>query len=212
MMNQLVMQSSNPEKDKEGSTQTKNVATNPIVSRYSAGARLYRKGELKAKTDSENAPAISPEERQRKVQDRVKELEARDTAREAAAKEKEEQLKKKEKLRSETNEDTFLIYYEGTDKKYYLCEKTNDFLNYALRIPDKKATYQNNGIMPSTTLSIDFLGIAGIDYLAQFLIDHAPEDYNYNNAVWQVTDIKQEIIDKMWTTQIVASVRPLSSL
>ena len=48
--------------------------------------------------------------------------------------------------------------------------------------------------------------------LSQFVIDHAPETYSYENAVWQVADVRHSIEDKNWTTTIVAQVRPLTIL
>jgi hypothetical protein len=93
-----------------------------------------------------------------------------------------------------------------------LAEKNKDFLNYVLTLPNKKAPYLNNAIMPGTTLTLEFLGISGIDYLSQFVIDHAPETYNYANAVWQIVDIKQTVEDKNWTTTVTAQVRPLTIL
>ena len=85
-------------------------------------------------------------------------------------------------------------------------------MNYVLSIPDTKAVYQNNAIMPNTTLTLELLGISGMNFLSQFTIDHAPETYCYSNAVWQVSDTKQSIEDKNWTTTIVAQVRPLTVL
>jgi hypothetical protein len=205
MMNMLVAQSGLPDQDKDGSTEISNVTGKPIVSRYSIGDRLYRKGELITKSDSVEAPNISPAEEERRKK-------AKTAAEEAAAKEQEKELKKKEKLRDEKNEDTFLIYYENPDKKYYICEKTPDFMKYVLRLPDKSATYQNNQILPSTKITLEFLGISGIDYLSQFTLDHAPEGYNYSDAVWQVEDVRQEVSDKMWITTIQAGVRPLTSI
>jgi hypothetical protein len=59
---------------------------------------------------------------------------------------------------------------------------------------------------------LELLGISGVNYLSQFLIDHAPEAYNFENAVWQISDVKQNIEDKMWITTLVAQVRPLTVL
>jgi hypothetical protein len=212
MMNQLVMQSANPEKDLDGSTQTTNVKEKPIVSRYSAGDRLYRKGELKTITDSSAAPGSqSPEEKKKQDEIRRKKEEER-------RKEEEIQRKKKRQIRGENNKDTFLVYYEVNRQnpdivnKYFLCEKNKDFLNYVLTLPNKSAPYLNNGIMPGTKLTLELLGISGIDYLSQFTLDHAPEAYNFTSAVWQVSDIKQSVSDKKWTTTITAEVRPLTIL
>lgn len=233
MMNQLVFQSANPEQDPDGSTQTKNVAANPISNRYSAGDRLYVKGELPTKSESNNAPDIpttptdSPEERQRRVQERVKSLEQRDAARaeatkqqQAIAKQEKEAKEKKRKVREEGNAESFLIYYvpdpgnkdESLLKKYYICEKYKDFLNYNLTLPNKNAPYLNNGIMPGTTVTIELMGISGINFLSQFLLDHVPPEYSYTTAVWQIADVRQNIEDKNWTTTITAQVRPLTVL
>lgn len=192
MMNQLVMQSANPEQDPQNSTQTTNTKVKPIVSRYSAGDRLYNKGELKT--------TITP-----------------DSTSDEEQSTRETEMEKKRAARSENNSN-FFVYYEPnpndpkTQNRYYLYEKDKDFLNYILSKPNSNATYLNNGIMPGTTLTLELLGIAGINYLSQFVIDHAPDTYNYENAVWQVTDIKQNIEDKNWTTTITAQVRPLTVL
>lgn len=205
MMSQLVMQSANPQQDINGNTSTNNVKATPISNRYSAGDRLYRKGELKTTLDSVSAPPTQTPEQIRKEQAERQALE-------------EEARKKKRQLRSEDNKDTFLIYYELDESnpkvvnRYYLAEKNKDFLNYVLTLPNKKAPYLNNAIMPGTTLTLEFLGISGIDYLSQFVIDHAPETYNYANAVWQIVDIKQTVEDKNWTTTVTAQVRPLTIL
>jgi hypothetical protein len=198
MMNQLVMQSANPQQDKNGSTQTKIVAANPIVSRYSSGDRLYEKGILETVVAAAKTPS-------------VKDIDAHVAQQDA-------DIKKKRQARSNKNKNTFYIYYKQNpnDKKnhlqYFICENNSTFLNYILKLPNKEAPYLNNAIMPGTTLTLEFLGISGIDYLSQFLIDHAPDPYSKENAVWQVADIKQTVEDKMWTTTIVAQVRPLTTL
>lgn len=190
MMNQLVMQSANPSQDPENSTQTKNTKANPIVSRYSAGDRLYNKGELKTAASSDSSPE---EERQ----------------------ERENDLQKKRSSRNENN-NTFFIYYQPNPNnpknliRYYLYERDKEFLNYILSLPNINSPYLNNAIMPGTTLTLELTGISGIDYLSQFLLDHAPDMYSYENAVWQVSDVKQTVEDKNWTTTIVAQVRPLT--
>jgi hypothetical protein len=197
MMNQLVMQSANPEQDPNGSTQTKNVAATPIVSRYSAGDRLYRKGEIPTVVVSGNTPSENDTDAHIKKQD---------------------ELVKKRQTRSNKNKNSFYVYYAqdpNNPKKeleYFICEKDSTFLNYILKLPNKKSPYLNNAIMPGTTLTLELLGISGINYLSQFLIDHAPEAYNFENAVWQISDVKQNIEDKMWTTTLVAQVRPLTVL
>lgn len=204
MMNQLVMQSANPQEDPNGSTSTNNTKANPITSRYSAGDRLYRKGEIKTIITSEKTAVTETPEQQNK---RIKQ--------EQDAKEKE--IEKKKTARSESNSN-FFIYYEPNPNdsknpiRYYLYEKEKDFLNNLLTQPNKKSQYLNNAIMPGTTLTVELLGISGINYLSQFVIDHAPDAYNFENAVWQISDIKQSIEDKNWTTTITAQVRPLTVL
>lgn len=204
MMNQLVMQSANPQEDPNGSTSTSNTKAAPIVSRYSAGDRLYRKGEIKTIITSDNTAVSETEEEKGKRMA-------------AEMKAKSDEMEKKRTARSESN-DNFFVYYvpNPNDPKnpirYYLYEKDKSFLNYILTQPNKKSPYLNNAIMPGTTMTLELMGIGGINYLSQFLIDHAPEAYNYENAVWQISDIKQNIEDKNWTTTITAQVRPLTVL
>jgi len=219
MMNQLVFQSANPDEDPDGSTQTKNVAANPIVNRYSAGDRLYKKGELPNKSVSSNAASIPGVTATPKNQEeRDKSIEANAKARDqriAAAKDEQAAKNRKRKIREEENSESFLIYYTGSGDdviKYYICEKYKDFLNYNLTLPNKNAPYLNNGIMPGTTVTIELMGIAGINFLSQFLLDHVPPEYSYTTAVWQISDVKQNIEDKNWTTTITAQVRPLTVL
>jgi len=207
MMNQLVMQSANPERDPDGSTQTKNVAANPIVSRYSNGDRLYEKGIIKTVVVAENTPKLTQRERDRAARERT-----------AAAKRQLREQDRKLQSRSDKNSSTFVIYYKqdpnnpGKNLRYFICEKDASFLNYILKLPNKNSPYLNNAIMPGTTLTLELPGISGINYLSQFLIDHAPEPYNFENAVWQITDVKQNIEDKNWTTTLTAQVRPLTTL
>lgn len=192
MMNQLVFQSANPDNDADGSLRVKNTKATPISSRYADGDRLYELGIIETTLESTEGPGVT--------EDR----EAIEAQQKAAA----EELNKRKKSREESQ---FEIFYKN-GKKYFYYEPTKDFLNYVLAKKDKSAPYQNNAIMPGTTLTMELLGISGIDYLSQFVIDHAPEAYNYNNAVWQVSDIKQSVDDKNWTTTIVAQVRPLTVL
>lgn len=93
---------------------------------------------------------------------------------------------------------------------YILYEKNKDFMRNILFKPEVKTSYGTGNIMPGTTMTLEFSGISGINYLSQFVIDHAPETYNYLNAVWQVDDIKHEVSEKNWTTTVIAAVRPLT--
>ena len=76
---------------------------------------------------------------------------------------------------------------------------------------DKNATYINNTIMPGTKFEMELLGIGGIRYLSQFKLANVLEQYNYENAVWQVSMIKHKIEDKIWITYIMAEARPLTT-
>jgi hypothetical protein len=197
MMNQLVMQSANPQADPNGSTKTQTVP-NPIVSRYSAGDRLYDKGDLNTVVSDKSPSVAAPTGSN-----------AQTSAEEASEK---ASIERKQQLRNDQNNKTFLIYRSRNEKKYILAERDSSFLNYILKLQKANPLYLNNAIMPGTTLQLTFSGISGINYLSQFLLDHAPEAYNYRNAVWQIMDIKQQIENKNWTTTIVANVRPLTVL
>lgn len=105
-----------------------------------------------------------------------------------------------------------LVEFQAKDgKKYILFEPNSDFLKKILHDKkDKSATYLNNPIMPGTNFTMELLGISGIRYLSQFTLNLVPDPYTYKRAVWQVTEIKQKIENKNWTTTITAQVRPLS--
>lgn len=210
MMNQLVFQSANPDTENaDGAITSKNVKADPISSRYSAGDRLYERGIIETAVASD----LTPEQQKAQADTLKAEKEAADRLK----KEEAEALKKKQLERSDAKfKKEKCIYYKKNAKKelmkYYICEPENDFMNYVLSMPDSNATYLNNAIMPSTTLTLELLGISGVNYLSQFTIDHAPEAYCYRNAVWQISDIKQSVSDKSWTTTLTAQVRPLTVL
>lgn len=214
MMNQLVHQSANPPKD--GSIEKTETKSKPIISRYSDGDRLYEKGTIETVSSSDSSP-----EADNKTAEEIKaETEAVQAEKEAADKLKKEEaeaLKKKQLERSEANfkKEKCIFYKKNAQNeliKYYICEPEKDFMNYVLSLPDTNASYLNNAIMPGTNLQLELLGISGVDYLSQFTIDHAPEPYCYRNAVWQISDIKQTVSEKVWKTNITAQVRPLTIL
>lgn len=96
---------------------------------------------------------------------------------------------------------------------YILYEYDKSFMSSILNNKkDKKASYINNPIMPGTKLELEFLGIGGITYLSQFTLANVLDQYSYKNAVWQVSNIKNKIEDKQWTTTITAEVRPLTTV
>ena len=76
---------------------------------------------------------------------------------------------------------------------------------------DKKAIHVNNVIMPGTELKMELLGIGGITFLSQFTLDHVPSSYNYERAVWQVSQVSQKVENKVWTTTVMAQARPLTA-
>jgi hypothetical protein len=186
MMNQLVAQSAN------GGTEIPNSSVSTVnndpkrlvVNRYSDGDRLFDHGGLPATTD---ANSVSDE----KLAGRKKRI-----------------------LNSDNKVFYMYMYGKGADvKQYVLAETDSVFMTQLLTgTPDKKAVYMNNAIMPGTTFTMELLGISGITYLSQFTLDHVPDTYSYENAVWQVSDIKHRIENKSWTTTITAQVRPLTTV
>ena len=66
--------------------------------------------------------------------------------------------------------------------------------------------------MPGTNFTMELLGIGGITALSQFTLDHVPSSYNYERCVWQVSDVKQKVENKIWTTSVTAQARPLTSI
>jgi hypothetical protein len=101
----------------------------------------------------------------------------------------------------------------STIKGYILIEKDKSFMNSVVNNKqDKKASYINNPIMPGTTFEFELLGIGGITYLSQFTLANVLDQYSYENAVWQIANIKHKVEDKVWTTSITAQVRPLTTV
>lgn len=101
--------------------------------------------------------------------------------------------------------------YEKNAAVFILSETESEFINYLITgLDDPKAVYLNNAIMPGTTFNMEILGLSGITYLSQFALEHVPDTYNSSNAIWQVSDIKHVVDNKIWTTSITAQVRPLS--
>lgn len=196
MMSHLIFSAANRKIEPDTTTPTQNVKANPILSNFSMGDRVYNVGVLKTDTPSDSGVSVKKD----------------GTAESDEAK---KEFEKRKASRSEKNEETFLVYYEydsgGAIKGYIICELNDEFINYVLSQPDQKAIYTNNALMPGTRLTLEFLGISGINFLSQFLLGHAPEPYSYRNAVWQVSDIKQTVEEKNWTTTIVADVRPFTT-
>ena len=76
----------------------------------------------------------------------------------------------------------------------------------------EKAVYAKNGLMPGTQFRMDFLGISGITFLSQFTLEQVPNLYDASNAVWQISDVKHKVENKIWTTNVSAQARPLITL
>lgn len=169
--------------------QTDITRANPIISIYAAGDRLYYRGELSSLPESPN--------NQRLIRGDLAQQKAK---------------------RSIGNNNTFLTYRQ-TDRtrgsylsEFILCEKNSDFFSSLLSVPGPNTYYINNNVMPGTTLTLEFLGISGIDFLSQFTVEHIPEAYSYTNVVWQVSDVKHNVEDKLWTTTIVAVPRQITKI
>lgn len=98
-------------------------------------------------------------------------------------------------------------------KEYILVEKDAGLMRSILNNKqDKNATYINNTIMPGTKFEMELLGLGGIRYLSQFKLANVLDQYNYKNAVWQVSMIKHKVEDKIWTTYVMAEARPMVTL
>lgn len=135
---------------------------------------------------------------------------------------------------SEENEKTFYIYkkskvepvrgevaakagrkitQETRVRQYILAEKDSQFIkNVLIAVNNPDTMYNNNPPMLGTQFTADFLGIGGITYLSQFTLSHVPSTYNYKNAVWQVDGVTQKVENKLWTTTVKATARPLTIL
>lgn len=120
-----------------------------------------------------------------------------------------------QQVRRRTRAGTFQFEQERVSiiKSYILYEKDRSLMNFILgNKNDKNATYVNNNIMPGTKFDMELLGVGGILYLSQFTLANVLDQYNYKNAVWQVSTIKHKVEDKMWTTSIMAEARPLITI
>lgn len=185
MSNQMIMQSASG-KDLPDSYGSMNIDPKSMkVSRFARGDRMFERGVIPPgrTTPSDNK--------------------------------KPEESKYKRKF-DPNNKKEFYTFKGGTgaDASYYiLAEETSTFLKtILLDTKDKRTMYNNNGLMPGTDFTMEVLGIGGITFLSQFTLDHVPSSYNYENAVWQVTGVKQKIENKSWTTTITAQARPLTSI
>lgn len=112
-----------------------------------------------------------------------------------------------------TREGSFFDYITREDYSYILCENDSLFMRNILNDPkDKNATHIHNPIMPGTTFRFETLGMGGFMYLSQFTLANVPNTYSSEYSVWQISDVKHRVENKVWTTNVVAQVRPLSVL
>jgi hypothetical protein len=118
--------------------------------------------------------------------------------------------------RAYTKGSDFYDYVTGTGadrRRYILFEKNPDLMRSVLNDKrDKNASHIHNPIMPGTTFRFEILGLGGIMYLSQFTLSNVPNTYSNEYAVWQVSDVKHKVENKIWTTSVTAHVRPLSVL
>lgn len=187
MSNQMVMQSASGQSTDKLPANSGAATVDPktmLRSRFSKGDRMFEMGILKNVETSNESPDSDKSEFTR--------------------------------LFTKDTECNFFTYTKTVGKVptvYILCESEPYFLKSILiNLKNAKAIYTNHAIMPGTNIELEFLGIAGITFLSQFTLDHVPSSYAYDQAVWQVSDVKQKIENKMWTTTVVAQARPLTSL
>jgi hypothetical protein len=114
--------------------------------------------------------------------------------------------------RAYTKDGGFYDYVAG-EYSYILFEKDAMFMRSILNDRrDKNATHVHNPIMPGTTFRFEILGMGGIMFLSQFTLSNVPNTYSNEYSVWQVSDVKHRVENKVWTTEVVAQVRPLTIL
>ncbi len=187
MANQMVMQSavggSLPDGYGTSYVDTKTME----VSKFSKGDRMFKRGVI----PQENTKPSNKSEEEKKI-------------------------KFDRKFTPQGENKNFYIYKDnssGTTTYHILSENNPSFIKTVLSdTEDKRAVYTNNAIMPGTNFTMELLGIGGITFLSQFTLDHVPSAYNYERCVWQVSDVKQKIENKVWITTVTAQARPLTSI
>jgi hypothetical protein len=184
MSNQMVMQSASG-KDLPGEYGTANYDAKTMeISKFSRGDRLFDRGVI---PPDKTTPSNNTKDNS--------------------------QTKLKRMFKSENKKEFYV--YTAPDKKtvHILAENGPSFLkSVLLNTKDKRSVYTNNGLMPGTNFTMELLGIGGITALSQFTLDHVPSSYNYERCVWQVSDVKQKVENKIWTTSVTAQARPLTSI
>jgi len=122
---------------------------------------------------------------------------------------------KTKKLTRNTNDEGFNIITVDTNGKkvdYYTCEPSQTLMRQVVMEDEAPgAVYANTAIMPNTKFNFETLGIGGFTFLGMFTLDHVPYAYTYNNAVWQISSIKQTVVQGSWKTSISAEVRKITT-
>ena len=212
MANQMVFQSANPNREIPPppgfATVNNDPKKNDGSNRFSEGDRLFNQAFIPQSVNSvANENKRTLEEIRAAMEEDLKNRDERAAKKKADA---EAVTAAKNKRNFVASSKLFYTCEDGTEK-YILAETEPDFIKYLLTaLDDPKAAYLNNAIMPGTTFTMDILGISGITYLSQFTLDHVPDTYNAQNAVWQISDIKHVVDSKIWATSITAQVRPLT--
>jgi hypothetical protein len=185
MSNQMVMQSASGKELPQGDGTANYDPKTMRVSRFARGDRMFERGVIPP--DKVAKSNSSPENKKAKYA----------------------------RLFTEQNKDFYLYVADvGKEKETYILTETSPatLKGILLDTKDKKAVYTNNSIMPGTEFKMEILGIGGITFLSQFTLDHVPTSYNYEQCVWQISQVSHKIENKVWTTSITAQPRPLTTL
>ena len=185
MSNQMVMQSASGKELPQGYGTANYDPKTMRVSRFARGDRMFERGVIPP--DKVAKSNSSPENKKAKYA----------------------------RLFTEQNKDFYLYVADvGKEKETYILTETSPatLKGILLDTKDKKAVYTNNSIMPGTEFKMEILGIGGITFLSQFTLDHVPTSYNYEQCVWQISQVSHKIENKVWTTSITAQPRPLTTL
>jgi hypothetical protein len=190
IMTELINRSStNDTREANNTTAVKTVSTEPLPNRASGGDRMLKKGNL-------NHVVVDP-----------KKTNQNSSASETVLRD-----------RNINNKNQFYVYYVKDQEDitntydFIVCEKNSTFLNNIIYSPkgNRLGGRAAENIIPGIKMTLQFLGISGMYFLSQFLLEHAPQMYNRENAVWQISDVQQSVEDNNWTTTITAEVRPLT--
>lgn len=118
---------------------------------------------------------------------------------------------KKAKLTRNTGDEGFNIYQQD-NVDYYLNEPSSLLMRQIVMEDEAPAAvYANSAIMPNTEFEFETLGIGGFTFLGMFTLDHVPFAYTWENGVWQISKIKQNITQGSWKTTISAQIRKVST-